>query len=264
MYWLDRGTHRIQRANLDGSNVESLVTTGLSTPRELALDVDAGKMYWTDQTAPDKIQRANLDGSQVEDLVTAGLVGPAGLALDVAAGRMYWTDQRTGKIQRANLDGSSVQDLVTGTGRPPGAGPGRGRRKDVLDRLGHRQDPTGQPRRIQRGGPRHLGTPRSHGPGLGHGGDGKIYWTDWSTDKIQRANLDGSQVEDLVTTGLSLTEGLALDTGRRQDVLDRLGHRQDSTGRPRRVQCRGSRHDRTERAHGTGPGDCHDRPSRPP
>ena len=27
----------------------------------------------------------------------------------------------------------------------------------------------------------------------------KIYWTDWQAGKIQRANLDGSQVEDLVT-----------------------------------------------------------------
>ena len=43
MYWVDRGTHRVQRANLDGSNVESLVTTGLSAPRDLALDVAGGK-----------------------------------------------------------------------------------------------------------------------------------------------------------------------------------------------------------------------------
>jgi hypothetical protein len=28
-----------------------------------------------------------------------------------------------------------------------------------------------------------------------------MYWTDTLTDKIQRANLDGSGVEDLVTTG---------------------------------------------------------------
>ena len=27
---------------------------------------------------------------------------------------------------------------------------------------------------------------------------GKMYWTEWSTARIQRANLDGSQVETLV------------------------------------------------------------------
>ena len=39
----------------------------------------------------------------------------------------------------------------------------------------------------------------------------KLYWTDSGTDKIQRSNLDGSRVEDLVTTGLILPGGLALD-----------------------------------------------------
>ena len=39
---------------------------------------------------------------------------------------------------------------------------------------------------------------------------GKMYWTDWRTDKIRRANLDGSAVEDLVA-GLTTPAGIALD-----------------------------------------------------
>ena len=39
----------------------------------------------------------------------------------------------------------------------------------------------------------------------------KMYWTDEGTDKIQRSNLDGSGVEDLVTTGLEAPESIALD-----------------------------------------------------
>ena len=43
-------------------------------------------------------------------------------------------------------------------------------------------------------------------------GASKLYWTDWGTDKIQRANLDGSGVEDLVVGGgLDGPDGLALD-----------------------------------------------------
>ena len=76
MYWTDRGNEWIQRANLDGSEVEGLVTSGLDSPYGIALDVAAGKMYWTD-AGTDKIQRANLDGSVVEDLVTSGLRSPA-------------------------------------------------------------------------------------------------------------------------------------------------------------------------------------------
>ena len=84
MYWTDAGTHKIQRANLDGSQVEDLVIQGLSEPHGLALDVATGKMYWTD-LATHKIQRANLDGSQVENLVTSGLRRPWGLALDLSS-----------------------------------------------------------------------------------------------------------------------------------------------------------------------------------
>ena len=39
---------------------------------------------------------------------------------------------------------------------------------------------------------------------------GKMYWTDQDTEKIQRSNLDGSGVEDLVTIGLLEPYGIAL------------------------------------------------------
>ena len=38
MYWTDSGTEKIQRANLDGSNVENLVT-GLRDPGGIALNL---------------------------------------------------------------------------------------------------------------------------------------------------------------------------------------------------------------------------------
>ena len=117
MYWTDVGTDKIQRANLDGSGVEDLVT-GLDHPHRIALDMGNGKMYWTDGVT-DKIQRANLDGSGVEDLVASGLNDPVGIALDLDNSKMYWTDLRAFKIQRANLDGSGVEDLVTGLGGYP-------------------------------------------------------------------------------------------------------------------------------------------------
>ncbi|MDE2889523.1 MAG: hypothetical protein OXR72_15045, partial [Gemmatimonadota bacterium] len=44
-------------------------------------------------------------------------------------------------------------------------------------------------------------------------GSDKMYWTDWGTGKIQRANLDGGSVEDLVTSGLQWPFGIALDMG---------------------------------------------------
>lgn len=111
LYWPDSVTDKIQRANLDGSNIEDLISTGLGDPNVIALDISGGKMYWTDWIM-NKIQRANLDGSNVEDLVT-GLGDPRGIALDISGGKMYWTDTRTHKIQRANLDGSNTEDLIS-------------------------------------------------------------------------------------------------------------------------------------------------------
>ena len=103
---------KIQCANLDGSNVQDIITTELGAPAGIALDVASGKVYWT---VPEtgKIQRANLDGSNLQDIITTRLVEPSYIALDVAGGKMYWTDSGTGKIQRANLDGSNLQDIIT-------------------------------------------------------------------------------------------------------------------------------------------------------
>src|ERR1700731_4629322 len=74
LYWCDREGMRVMRANLDGSKIETLVDTseGDSRPGKeikkwcvgIALDVEAGKLYWT-QKGPDnagegRIFRANL------------------------------------------------------------------------------------------------------------------------------------------------------------------------------------------------------------
>ena len=210
IFWIDNGTDKIQRANLDGSNIEDLVTQGLEFPRGIALDVEDGKMYWTD-TDTNKIQRANLDGSDVQDLVTQGLEFPSGIALDVAGGKMYWTDYGTDKIQRANLDGSNVEDLVTqGLRSPSGI---------ALDVAGGKMYWTDTDTdKIQRANldgsdVQDLvtqGLEFPSGIALDVAG-GKMYWTDYGTDKIQRANLDGSNVEDLVTQGLRSPSGIALD-----------------------------------------------------
>ena len=49
IYWTVRvsGREKIQRANLDGSNTETLFITQ-NNISDLALDVNGGKIYWTD------------------------------------------------------------------------------------------------------------------------------------------------------------------------------------------------------------------------
>src|SRR6202043_1807177 len=62
LYWCDREGMRVMRANLDGSKIETLIDTSEGDARPgkeikkwcvgIALDVDAGKLYWT-QKGPD-------------------------------------------------------------------------------------------------------------------------------------------------------------------------------------------------------------------
>ena len=209
MYYIDAGTDKIQRANLDGSNVRDIVTTGLHTPTGITVDLTGGKLYWTD-AGTDKIQRANLDGSHIEDIVTTGLHTPTGIALDLTEDKVYWTDAGTDKIQRANLDGSHIEDIVTTGLHTPtsialnltwdkvywiNAGTDKIQRANLDG--SHIEDivTTG------------LHTPTSIAVDLT---GGKLYWTDAGTDKIQRANLDGSDIEDIVTTGLHTPTSIAV------------------------------------------------------
>ena len=182
IYWADEDSHKIQRANLDGTNIQDIVT-GLDEPIGIALDVAGGKIYWTDE-GTHKIQRANLDGTNVQDIVVTGLAYPSGIALDVAGGKIYWAyspryyaDIGTGKIQQANLNGTDIQDIVIGL--------------------------------------------ETESIALGIA-EGKIYWTEkkqvyegpYSSDdryahKIQRANLDGTNVQSIVV-GLTDLRDIAL------------------------------------------------------
>lgn len=214
VYWTDVGTGKIQRADLvAGTGVEDLLTTQVIEPVGLALDLVAGKLYWTEASPADfMISRANLDGTNVELLVT-GLDRPSGIALDVAGGKMYWTDIGASKIQRANLDGSNVEDLLTtGVVFTPVeiALDTRGNKiywteSTLADFMIQRADLDGSNVEL-------LVTDLVDPSGIALDvAGGKMYWTDRGTGKIQRADLDGSGVEDLVTTSVIEPVRIALD-----------------------------------------------------
>ena len=198
VYWVDHALNGIQRANLDGTGIENLVSAAdTQSPALFALDVSAGKMYWTGWTM-NSVRRANLDGSNVEDYIT-GLSTPSAVLLDVPGNKIYWTSGPIGgdsSFYGANLNDLSdsekladisgvfhltlhpAQQKIFWTERYNSircANLDGSNIQDLVDGLG-------QPGGIE---------VDIHG--------GKMYWRDWSTDKIQRANLDGSNVEDVVT-----------------------------------------------------------------
>ena len=111
MYWCNPFLG-IQSANLDGSDMDTLVNRGSNFTFGLALDLEAGKMYWTERNA-DLVMRANLDGSALDTLWTGIENRPFGIAIDVVLGKIHWIDNN--KIWTGNLDGSGVTSFSPGS-----------------------------------------------------------------------------------------------------------------------------------------------------
>ena len=245
MYWAEEGSSKtIKRANMaDGSALEIIAdnpSDGLQDPQNVALDVAAGKVYWTDDFT-NKIQRANMDpsgGNALEDLITIGLDKPVGLALDVADGKMYWTESGGNNIKRANLNGDGVERQVGLLWTPQSIAlllcvPGDCDLDGVPD--GSDNCPVTQNADQADGDGDLVGDACDNclvtsnadqldgdGDGIGDACDAPppevvfntMFWTDPGWSKIHRANLDGTNGIDLVTTGAmqSLSSyGIALD-----------------------------------------------------
>jgi DNA-binding beta-propeller fold protein YncE len=130
LYWCDREGMRVMRANLDGSNIETLVDTSNGGARPgtdqtkwcvgITVDPEGGKFYWTQKGADDagqgRIFRANIDIPQDEtaanrtdiELLFDGLPEPIDLELDLKNRLIYWTDRgdapRGNTVNRALID----------------------------------------------------------------------------------------------------------------------------------------------------------------
>ena len=214
MYWSDVGADKIQRANLNGSNIQNLVTK--VKPSGIALDVQGDKMYWTNDLSTGKIQRADLNGSNIEDLVTTGASNFGDIELDIAGGKMYWTDWGRGRIQRANLDGSNVQNLITRSIKPNNIAldVANGKMYWTDNRVtAVSQDRANKIQRANLDGSnvQDLITGLAFPIGIALDvANGKMYWVDTRADKIQRANLDGSNIQDLIR-GLDHPNCITLD-----------------------------------------------------
>lgn len=63
MYWSDWGKIPcIERADMDGKNRRRIISSGLTWPNGLALDLVNNRIYWTDG-GNKTIEYSNLDGT---------------------------------------------------------------------------------------------------------------------------------------------------------------------------------------------------------
>jgi DNA-binding beta-propeller fold protein YncE len=129
LYWCDREGMRVMRANLDGSQIETLVETGRGdTDRRdltrwcvgVTLDPERKQIYWT-QKGPDNGDRGRLPARGIEiprgetaanrsdiEVFFDHLPEPIVLELDRTNRVLYWTDRgdppRGNTVNRTSID----------------------------------------------------------------------------------------------------------------------------------------------------------------
>src|SRR6202140_4282655 len=111
---------RIHSMSPDGSD-RKLVVADCRLPDGIAVDVEAGHIYWTNMGVPSlndgSIERADLDGKNRKVIVPqGGTFTPKQIQLDKKNGKLYWCDREGMRVMRSNLDGSQMETLVE-TGR---------------------------------------------------------------------------------------------------------------------------------------------------
>jgi sugar lactone lactonase YvrE len=115
------GDGRLFSINPDGSG-KTFIVTGCRIPDGVAIDVEAGYVYWTNMGVPPandgSIERVDLDGANRTTIVpSGGTYTPKQLHLDAVGRKLYWGDREGMRVMRCNLDGSDVETLVqTGQG----------------------------------------------------------------------------------------------------------------------------------------------------
>ena len=137
LYWGDREGMRVMRANLDGSQVETLVERGRGDKDRLdetrwcvgiTIDPKLGKIYWTQKGATKgglgRIFRANIEIPKGEtptnrsdiEVLFDHLPEPVDLELDLANRILYWTDRgdppRGNTVNRVPIDTKADPEIV--------------------------------------------------------------------------------------------------------------------------------------------------------
>jgi hypothetical protein len=118
LFFLDWLGGRILSVRTDGSDVRTVVTTKCKEPDGIAVDAEAGHLYWTNMGTPAAddgyILSSDLDGTNITTVVPVGATfTPKQMQLDRVNGKLYWSDREGMRVMRANTDGSDIETLVT-------------------------------------------------------------------------------------------------------------------------------------------------------
>uniref|UniRef100_A0A673HZJ4 EGF-like domain-containing protein n=1 Tax=Sinocyclocheilus rhinocerous TaxID=307959 RepID=A0A673HZJ4_9TELE len=122
LYWIDSKQNAIRRAQEDGNQSETVVSSaslGLQ-PYDLSIDVYSRFIYWTSEVT-NVINVTRIDGSRVGVVLRGEHDKPRAIVVNPERGYMYFTNlqERSPKIERAALDGTEREVLFfSNLGKP--------------------------------------------------------------------------------------------------------------------------------------------------
>jgi sugar lactone lactonase YvrE len=179
----------------------------LLSPRNIKIDSDEGKVYWSDDDYS-CIYRTDIEGGNIETVIGKEVALPIGIDLDLKARKIYWSDFRNHRIQRADLNGENIETVVsTDVNYPYGI---------ALDTTSGRvywvEPYDNQIRSVNFDGTNLKiinEVPYAWGIAIDDV-NGHIYWSEHGSDKIARSNLDGGEYE-VILSDIRAPLGIALD-----------------------------------------------------
>ena len=204
---------QISKISLDSPDFTSVPLPLGKVKYAIAIDYDPVEdfIYWSDEELH-AIKRSHPDGSALMDIVTTEIEHPDGLAIDWLARNLYWTDTGTDRIEVCRLDGTYRRVLINeNLGEP--------RAIAVAPSLGWMfwSDWNEKYPKVERSSLD--GTERvtlvsdnlAWPNGIALDVDARrIYWCDAKTDKIEVANMDGSDRRVVLSESLPHVFGLSL------------------------------------------------------
>uniref|UniRef100_H3BGS9 Prolow-density lipoprotein receptor-related protein 1 n=1 Tax=Latimeria chalumnae TaxID=7897 RepID=H3BGS9_LATCH len=195
LYWTDVVEDKIYRGKLSenggGPSKNTVVKRGKATPEGLAVDWIAGNIYWVESNL-DQIEVAKLDGTMRTTLLAGDIEHPRAIALDPRYGYLFWTDWDASlpRIEVSSMSGEGRRTIhkETGSGGWP-----NGLTVDYLENrilwIDARSDAIYS---ALYDGSGHIEVLRGH-EYLSHPFavtlyGGEVYWTDWRTNTLAKAN----------------------------------------------------------------------------
>lgn len=184
-----------------------------------------------------QLAQCNLDGSNYSDLVFLSSLSEFVLAYDYLEDKLYWTDSFSNAVVKADSNGTNRSNILSGLSAPTGIAV-----DPVNSKIYFTQADGGSGVGVFRAGldgsnketlldSTSFGSPDGIALDIANG---KMYISDGEMGTIERANLDGTSLEELASS-LSQPRGLFVDT-----FNDKLYFAESGAGLLRRANLDGT------------------------